>query len=101
VRVADEALFRGARIVRSAGHIAAHGFRTGKQSGREPNSANIDLFIVDQYTPSQLIMISHNTLAQFWEAYGHISYYRRVDLDALVRCDAPATNQIATNSLCK
>ena len=30
VRVAEEALFRGARIVRSAGHIAAHGFRAGK-----------------------------------------------------------------------
>lgn len=30
VRIADEALFRGARIVRSAGHIAAHGFRAGQ-----------------------------------------------------------------------
>lgn len=36
-------------------------------------------------------MISHDTLAQFWEGYGHISYYRRVDLDALLRY-APSTS---------
>lgn len=36
-------------------------------------------------------MISHDTLAQFWEGYGHISYYRRVDLDALLRYEAPKT----------
>ena len=28
-------------------------------------------------------MISHDRLAQFWEGFGHISYYQRVDLDAL------------------
>ncbi|CAK4030622.1 F-box domain containing [Lecanosticta acicola] len=66
MRVADEDTFRGARIVRSAGHIASRGFRA------------------DQYTPSQLIMISHDRLAQFWEGFGHISYYQRVDLDKLM-----------------
>lgn len=66
VRIADEPTFRGARVVRSAGHIAGRGFRS------------------DQYTPSQLILISHNTLAQFWEGFGHISYYQRVDLEALM-----------------
>jgi hypothetical protein len=30
VRVADEEIFRGARIVRSAGHLAQRGFRDGK-----------------------------------------------------------------------
>lgn len=30
VRVADEEIFRGARVVRSAGHIAQRGFRDGK-----------------------------------------------------------------------
>ncbi|KAM0717692.1 hypothetical protein Q7P37_007544 [Cladosporium fusiforme] len=67
VRIADEELFRGARVVRSAGHIAQRGFRD------------------DQYTPSQLIMISENRLAQFWEGFGHISYYQRVDLDKLMQ----------------
>jgi hypothetical protein len=32
VRVADEEIFRGARIVRSAGHLANRGFRDGKCS---------------------------------------------------------------------
>ncbi|KAK3720101.1 hypothetical protein LTR37_003924 [Vermiconidia calcicola] len=67
VRIADEQIFLGARVVRSAGHIAARGFQG------------------DSYTPSQLIMISHDTLAQFWEDFGHISYYKRVDLEALMR----------------
>ncbi|KAI6831635.1 hypothetical protein KC327_g6700 [Hortaea werneckii] len=40
VRVCDEEMFKGARVVRSAGHIAGRGF------------------ISDQYTPSQLIMAS-------------------------------------------
>ncbi|KAI6874189.1 hypothetical protein KC323_g781 [Hortaea werneckii] len=40
VRVCDEEMFKGARVVRSAGHIAGRGF------------------ISDQYTPSQLIMTS-------------------------------------------
>jgi hypothetical protein len=69
IRIADEELFRGARVVRSAGHIAHRGF------------------VDDAYVPSQLIMVSHDTLAQFWqfeEGQGHISYYRRVDLDALL-----------------
>jgi hypothetical protein len=41
--------------------------------------------IADQYTPSQLIMVSHDRLAQFWEGFGHISYYQRVDVDALMK----------------
>lgn len=67
LRIADEETFRGARIVRSAGHIAGRGFQE------------------DQYTPSQLIMISHDRVAQFWEGFGHISYYQRVDVDALMK----------------
>lgn len=30
-------------------------------------------------------MISENRLAQFWEGFGHISYYQRVDLDKLMQ----------------
>jgi hypothetical protein len=44
-----------------------------------------DIDYADEYMASQLIMISHDLLAQFWEGFGHISYYRRVDLDALLR----------------
>lgn len=39
----------------------------------------------DQYTTSQLIMISENRLAQFWDGFGHISYYQRVDLEKLMQ----------------
>lgn len=88
MRVADEEIFRGARIVRSAGHIAGRGFREG-ESPRKALHVGCDSVAdrtdADQYTPSQLIMISHDRLAQFWEAFGHISYYQRVDLDALAK----------------
>ncbi|KAI9715492.1 MAG: hypothetical protein M1812_005968 [Candelaria pacifica] len=67
IRVAEEEIFRGARIVGSRGHIAGHGFRN------------------DKYISSQLIMISPNRLAQYWEDFGHISYYERVDVDEIVR----------------
>ncbi|KAK5171806.1 uncharacterized protein LTR77_003442 [Saxophila tyrrhenica] len=70
VRIADEEVFRGARIVRSAGHIAHHGFQ------------------MDEWMPSQLIMVSHDTLCQYWTSFGHMSYYRRVDLDALFNYSA-------------
>ncbi|EMC94848.1 hypothetical protein BAUCODRAFT_25951 [Baudoinia panamericana UAMH 10762] len=85
LRVADEKIFKGARIVRSAGHIAGRGFREGEHfTTSERTTATTDA-CEDQYTPSQLIMISHDRLAQFWEGFGHISYYQRVDLDALMK----------------
>lgn len=34
-------------------------------------------------------MISHDRLAQYWEEMGHISYYQRVDIDALIDFSAP------------
>lgn len=66
VRVADEDPFRGARIVASKGHLAGVGFRD-------------DIFI-----DSQLILVSPDCLAHYWVAMGHVSYYRRVDIDALI-----------------
>ncbi|TKX18415.1 hypothetical protein C1H76_9204 [Elsinoe australis] len=66
VRTAEEDIFRGARVVRSAGHVANRGF------------------IHDEYIPSQLILVSHDRLAQYWQGLGHISFYKRVDMDALM-----------------
>jgi hypothetical protein len=37
--------------------------------------------ISDKYIESQLIMVSHNTLAQYWVGFGHISFYERVNID--------------------
>ncbi|KAK5050964.1 hypothetical protein LTR84_003523 [Exophiala bonariae] len=66
IRIADERPFKGARIVKSRGHVAARGFQN------------------DEFIPSQLIMVNHNLLAQYWVPFGHISYYQRVDLDKLI-----------------
>ncbi|MCJ1455279.1 hypothetical protein MMC28_005633 [Mycoblastus sanguinarius] len=63
IRIADEQMFVGARTVKSWGRIAETGFRH------------------DRFIPSQLIMISHDTLAQYWEDFGHISFYKRVNID--------------------
>lgn len=63
IRIANEQMFAGARMVRSWGHIANQGFQD------------------DRFIQSQLIMISHDSLAQYWEEYGHISFYRRVNID--------------------
>ncbi|KAF2132444.1 hypothetical protein P153DRAFT_284742 [Dothidotthia symphoricarpi CBS 119687] len=67
IRVANEEIFKGARIVRSVGHIAARGFRD------------------DDYMTSQLILISHDRLAQYWETFGHVSFYERVDIEKFTR----------------
>ncbi|KAL8682639.1 MAG: hypothetical protein Q9186_001326 [Xanthomendoza sp. 1 TL-2023] len=55
LRISNEKMFKGARVVRSLGHSAAQGFRN------------------DQFTPAQLIMVDHNTLAQYWQRAGHFS----------------------------
>ena len=49
IRVANEQMFVGARTVRSWGHIADRGYRH------------------ERFISSQLIMISHDSLAQYWE----------------------------------
>ncbi|KAJ5581978.1 hypothetical protein N7535_000598 [Penicillium sp. DV-2018c] len=67
LRVANDEPFAGARIVRSRGHLA----------GRN--------FFDHTYINGELILISPDYLAHYWKEMGHISYYRRVDIDALVR----------------
>lgn len=67
VRIATEDMFKGSRIVKSVGHIAARGFRD------------------DDYMSSQLILISHDRLAQYWETFGHVSFYQRVNIDEFTR----------------
>ncbi|KAI0539567.1 hypothetical protein GGR58DRAFT_500005 [Xylaria digitata] len=63
VSIAREPPFQGARIVKSKGHIAGANFRN------------------DKYIESQLILVSHNRLAQYWVDFGHISFFERVDID--------------------
>lgn len=33
---------------------------------------------------TELILISTDCVAHYWEGLGHVSYYRRVDIDALL-----------------
>ena len=49
LRIANEQMFVGARMVRSWGRIAGRGFRH------------------DRFIPSQLILMSHNSIAQYWQ----------------------------------
>ncbi|KAF6830954.1 F-box domain-containing protein [Colletotrichum plurivorum] len=67
VGVAQEPPFRGTRVVKSKGHVAGVGF------------------LEDRYIESQLLLISHNRLAQYWVTFGHISFFERVDIDEFTR----------------
>lgn len=83
VRIAGEAPFKGARVVRSRGHVANRGFHDGEccLSIEKANVANVP---TDEFIPSQLFLIDQNTMAQYWIPFGHISFYQRVDLDELL-----------------
>ena len=65
VRTADEAPFRGARIVRSMGHIAATGFQN-RPSLVCAGPRQWLILLTDEYVDSQLILISNDRIAQYW-----------------------------------
>ncbi|KAL0934706.1 F-box domain-containing protein [Colletotrichum truncatum] len=66
VGLAQEPPFQGTRVVRSKGHVAGTGF------------------LEDRYIESQLMLISHNRLAQYWVTFGHISFFERVNIDEFI-----------------
>jgi hypothetical protein len=82
LRVAGEEEFRGAPVIRSWLHVAAQNFEYGKWYNLWCNDKVLTPPI-DTYVPSQLILISHDRLAQYWEGGGCIKYYRRVDIESL------------------
>lgn len=41
----------------------------------------------DSFIESQLLLISHDRLAQYWSEFGHVSFLQRVDIDGFL---APA-----------
>ena len=82
VRIADEPPFRGARIVKSRGHVANRGFQQGKIIVSPRECA--DTRRTDEFIPSQLILISPDRLAQYWIVFGHVSHYQRVDIDEIM-----------------
>ncbi|KAJ5385049.1 Protein of unknown function DUF3506 [Penicillium concentricum] len=66
ISVAMDEPFVGARIVRCRGHVAGLGF------------------LDDTYIDSQLILISPDHMALYWKQIGHVSYYRRVNIDDIL-----------------
>lgn len=85
IRHATESPFAGARIVQSRGHVAGRGFVDGEFDELRQIGAMLTGSTTDAFVPSQLIMISPDLLAQYWVNMGHISYYRRVDLDEVIQ----------------
>ncbi|CAD6500556.1 BgTH12-06266 [Blumeria graminis f. sp. triticale] len=63
IYIAKDKAFKGARVVRSAGHIAA------------------DMFQNDHFIECQLILGSYNRLAQHWIGFGQVSFLERVNID--------------------
>jgi hypothetical protein len=108
VGVAQEPPFSGTRVVRSKGHIARTGFHEGKSSfflsffspsftpflNRHSKTLLSPMRLLpliaetfvstDKYIESQLLLISHNRLAQYWVGFGHISFFERVNIDTLL-----------------
>jgi len=60
IRIAEDKTFKGARIVKSMGHVADRGFFN------------------DRFISSQLIMISHDSMAQYWEVSTSIHGHQRI-----------------------
>ncbi|RSM12790.1 hypothetical protein CDV31_006138 [Fusarium ambrosium] len=63
VEEATDPHFRGARIVSSRGHISNTGFTSSR------------------WIDGQLILTSHDRLSHYWMDFGHVSCFRRVDID--------------------
>ena len=66
IRIADEDVFKGARIVKSRGNTAARGYQSRESSVARTIRQGLTTQTAT-YISSQLIMISHNSLAQYWE----------------------------------
>jgi hypothetical protein len=65
LRVARENIFKDARVVKCWGHVAARGFIDRKRA--RPHNLTTLTKRIDGYIPSQLILISHDCLAQYWQ----------------------------------
>lgn len=86
IKVETEEPFKGSRIVRSQGHVAGLGFHDGNEfSPRSVYISKCLTIITDTYISSQLILVSTEYIAHYWQEMGHISYYRRVDIDTLLQ----------------
>lgn len=82
---ATDTRFGGARKVRSLGHVAATGFsRREFQLTIHLKVTLVLMYDTDKFIDSQLLLLSHNRLAQHWTDFGHVSFFERIDLDGLL-----------------
>jgi hypothetical protein len=83
----DEAVLgndpQGTRVVRSKGHVALTGFVDGQSAISLTAAITLLTECTDKFIESQLMLISHDKVAQYWVEFGHISYFKRVPLDDL------------------
>jgi len=86
VRTIQEAPFQGARVVKSKGHVAGTGFVNGKLHMPALRLSRVTDFRrgSDTYIDAQLILTSHDRLAQYWIGMGHISFFERVNIDKFI-----------------
>ncbi|VUC20941.1 unnamed protein product [Clonostachys rosea] len=68
--------YEGARAVKSRGHVANTGFQR------------------DKFIESQLFLLSHDCIAQYWVELHHISYFRRVDIDFHLAAEGVAVQEL-------
>lgn len=89
VRVADDELFKGARIVRSRGHVADRNFIDGKSTFTPIAQfatimERIFLIMTAKFVETEIIMISPNKFAHHWKPFGQINYYERVTVNDFI-----------------
>ncbi|KAH8700852.1 F-box domain protein [Talaromyces proteolyticus] len=63
IGIAEDDEFRGARVVRSKGHIA------------------FQQYTDDRWVETELFLISPDCVAQYWKPMRHVSFFRRVNID--------------------
>ncbi|CAH0023942.1 unnamed protein product [Clonostachys rhizophaga] len=68
--------YEGARAVKSRGHVANTGFQR------------------DKFIESQLLLLSHDCIAQYWVELHHISYFRRIDIDFHLNAVGPTVQDL-------
>ncbi|KAK9472545.1 uncharacterized protein V1510DRAFT_434894 [Dipodascopsis tothii] len=76
VRTCTEPEWPGARVYAARGHTASLNFTNGKADAGRADP--------DTFSPTQLIVVDHNTVAHYWTDLYRIKTYRRVDIDAFL-----------------
>ncbi|KAK7423991.1 hypothetical protein QQZ08_008815 [Neonectria magnoliae] len=78
--------FEGVRVVNSRGRVAGTGFVGGESKYQSKAERRLTRYPgTEKFIESQLFLISHDRLAQYWVGFEHISFFERVDIDKLLK----------------